>query len=225
MRTPPEVCSAGRLRAAGLLLAFLLAGCGTVEESMDSSWPPPVSPVALTRLEFRADSLGAANTRLQQQILSLTSENRSLNARAAELEMRLNEALAAPKPPPPPADFSSAYAAAYAQYRRRDFAGAAAAFDALLKGGIGESLADNCRYWMGESYYGMGRYREALGEFDAVLGFARSEKTDDAQMMIGNCHLGLRDRASARAAFELLATRYPASPYAPRAREKAAGLR
>jgi TolA-binding protein len=73
--------------------------------------------------------------------------------------------------------------------------------------------------------YGMGKYPEAIDQFQRVLDYAHSEKKDDAQMMLGNCYIALRDVASARAALSALVSKYPTSPYVKRAQEKLATLK
>lgn len=214
------------------VLSLLAPGCGTVEETTETreTWTPPPAPVANTaRLEYRIDSLMNENRRLRQQVDAMSSETRSLNARNAELEMKLTEATAKPKvvtpAPTVPTDHTSTYSAALSEYRRRNFAGAASQFEGLLKAGIREDLADNCHYWIGESYYGLGKYSQALEHFQMVFNYARSEKKDDSQMMIGNCHLAMQNNTAAKEAFNKLITTYPASAYAKRAQEKMAAIR
>jgi TolA-binding protein len=224
------------MRTTGIIAALAFAavlswsGCGTVEETTDSTgtWtepPPQPAPPQTAQLEYRIDSLISENRRLRQQVDAMAAETRSLTARNAELETRLNEALAAPKQPPPQADLTGTYSSALGEYRRRNFAGAAAQFKALLNSSLQEDLADNCHYWIGESMYGMGKYSEALDHFQRVFDYAHSEKKDDAQMMVGNCYLALRDAASARTAFSTLVSKSPASPYVQRAQEKLAALK
>lgn len=218
---PPQY-AAMRLPHFALTFALILAfGCGTVEETTTTeTWKAP-TPVAVTaRLEYRIDSVMNENRRLRQQMDALTAENRNLSARASELETRLAEARAVPKAPPPPKDLTSGYTAALAEYRKRNFSGAASQFSSLLTAGIREDLADNCHYWLGESYYGLGKYSDALGHFEMVFNYIKSEKKDDAQMMIGNSYLAMRNTASAIAAFNKLISNYPASPYVKRAQEK-----
>jgi len=222
------------MRTSAQFLALLLAaalpwfGCGSVEETAETTdtWtqPTPVPPQT-AQLEYRIDSLISENRRLKQQVDAMAAETRSLTARNAELETRLNEALATPRTPPPPADMTTAYSTALGEYRRRNFSGAAAQFASLLTGGIREDMADNCHYWIGESNYGMGKYEDALEHFQMVFNYTRSEKKDDSQMMIGNCHLALRNNASARNAFNNLINNYPTSPYVTRAQEKLAAMK
>ena len=79
----------------------------------------------------------------------------------------------------------------------------------MLTSGVDQSLADNCRYWIGESYYGLREYRDAITQFKTVLELQRSGKKADAQFMIGNACLALGDKTSARAAFEKVVSDYP----------------
>ena len=212
-----------------LMSACLTSGCGTVEESTDTSmnntWTEPAPVVNVARLEYRIDSLMTENRGLKQQMDGIAMESRNLATRNAELESRLNEALATPKAPPPPADFTSAYSAALAVYRRRDFTGAAEQFESLLKSGIKEDLADNCHYWIGESYYGTGKFSDALEHFQMVFNYVKSEKKDDAQMMIGNCYVAMRNSAAAKTAFNKLISTYPTSELVARAQEKLGQLK
>ncbi len=214
---------------AVLAIAAMASGCGTVEEttdtSMDNTWTQPTPAVNTARLEYRVDSIATENRRLKQQLDGMAMESRNLASRNSELEARLNEALATPKAPPPPADFTSAYSAALAEYRKRNFAGAAEQFESLLKAGIKEDLADNCHYWLGESYYGLGKFGDALEHFQMVFNYVKSEKKDDAQMMIGNCYVAQRNNSAAKAAFNKLVSTYPTSAYVKRAQEKLATLK
>jgi TolA-binding protein len=227
---PPELRSTPLFIAVLLTLgATVIFGCGTVQEGTNEDWTttPPVSVTA--RLEYRIDSLTNENRKLQQQLETVTAENRNLIARAAELQSRLSELMAAPAPrttttsgstgttlSPSPAG----YEAALAKFRKRNFRGAIDDFTALLNGGIGADLADNCHYWIGESYFGLKKFNEAIQHFEVVLGMTGSDKADDAQFMIGNCYAQLGRRNEARQAFQRLLSDYPDSPLRSRAQAK-----
>ena len=109
-------------------------------------------------------------------------------------------------------------------FRDRNYKEAIRSFEGVLTSGVEQTLADNCRYWIGECYYGLRQYREAITQFKAVLELQRTGKKAEAQFMIGNCYLALGDKGSARDAFEKVMSEYPVSPLAARAKSKLARL-
>jgi len=212
---------------SALLFGFVLSGCGTVPESTSDTWDskPPVSATA--RLEYRVDSLMNEIQRRDQQIEALATENRNLASRSTELEARISEMAAAPKPEPAPSravEAATGYEGAVDAFRRKDFAAAIQQFESLLNGNIREDLADNCHYWIGESYYGMAKYKEAIEHFRVALNYKKSEKKDDAQIMIANACWAMGDKAAAREEYNKLLSTYPASPLIAKAKEKLARL-
>ncbi len=220
-----------------LLLLLFLTGCGTVQEgAYEEDWAstPPVSVTA--RLEYRIDSLMNENRKLRQQMETLQTENTNLNARLIELQ---NRAVVTPPagarttPPaattPPPAASSPApsrttvtpgYESALAEYRKRNYQGAIEQFTALLNSGVSDNLADNCHYWIGESYYGLRNYREAIQAFERVLNIDGADKADDAQFMIGSSYAALGEKNAAKEAYQKLITLYPKSPLVNRAKSR-----
>jgi TolA-binding protein len=214
--------------AAGLSL--LMFGCSSGKQAADEQWNAPGAVTG--QLEYRIDSLSNENRRLKQQIDAVSTENRNLTARTAELDTRLKETKVTPAAPMTPSatpapvkDMTAGYSAALAEYRKKSFAEAAKRFESLLSGGIREDLADNCHYWTGESYYGIGKYSDAMHHFEQVLGYKHSEKKDDAQLMIGNCYAAMGNKASAKEAYNKLITSYPASPYVTKAKDKLAKIK
>ncbi len=202
-----------------LLPAVLIVpGCGSSKQAQIDALSETNS-----RMRYEMDSVMSANRRLIQQVEALASENRVLTARASDLELRLREKDTAPTPAAAPAmsaDAGSAYAEALARYRKLDFSGAMTSFDALLKKGVRDELADNCHYWIGECLYGMGKYNDAIHHFETTLGFASSEKKDDSMLMIANCYAAMGNTGAAKEWYNKMITSYPASPYLKRAQEK-----
>lgn len=214
-----------------MLMLGSFVGCGTVEESTEEDWTstPPVSVTA--RLEYRIDSLTNENRKLQQQLEAVSAENRNLIARNAELQNRLNESIAQPRSTSmPKGDVSSltpsstTYEAALARFRRRDYRGAIEDFTGLINAGINNDLADNCHYWIGESYFALKKFNDAIQHFEVVLGMTGSDKADDAQFMIGNSYMQLGRKNEARQAFQRLLSDYPDSPLRKRAQAKLSAL-
>jgi len=116
------------------------------------------------------------------------------------------------------------YADARNLYEQRRYAEAASAFQAILAENDKSSYADNCQYWIGESYYGMGKFAQAIAEFEKVFTFPRSNKTDAALLKIGLCYLQMGERQQARSQLEQLIATYPSSQYVAKARKYLARL-
>ncbi len=223
----------------GIALVFSLAlvGCGSAEEAMTDEFGdlPQVTPAA--QLEYRVDSLMNETRRLHDQLDAMTAENRGLTAKVAELETKLAEAAAQPPAPainpaapsPMPVMGGSAdvagYEAAMAQMKSKNYHGAIEQFQSLLSSGSAGNLADNCQYWIGESYYAMKSYPEALQAFKATMEYKRSEKLSYAQLMIGNCEAVLGNRDAAREAYNAVVTNFPTSPVVEKAKEKLGKLK
>jgi tol-pal system protein YbgF len=215
---------------AALGLGLIASGCGSAEESTDQ-WEstPTVTPAAST--EYTVDSLKNETRRMKEQMDAMAAENRNLTARNAELETKLAEATAGPaKATPatvttPTGDLSSAYTAALDRFKKREFQDAVQSFEGILNAGADEKLADNCHYWIGESYYGMKKYNEAIKQFETVLSYKGSGKRPYAQLMIGNAYLALGDKAAAREAYDRVVSTYPTSDVVDKAKDKLAKIK
>jgi tol-pal system protein YbgF len=211
-----------------MLVALTVAGCGSSEESMDE-WTQEPAATPTSMLEYRIDSLTQDNARMRDQLESVSTENRKLVARNAELETKINELSTAQPAVTTPAvssvDASSGYEGALAKYKAHDFEGAINSFQALIDGNIEPRLVDNCHYWIGESYYGLRQYKNALKEFKTVIGLPRSEKKADATLMSGNCSAVLGDAAAAREAYEKVVADFPTSPLVDKAKDKLAKMK
>lgn len=133
-----------------------------------------------------------------------------------------------PPPPRKPAssdDLFSRYSDAMQVYRNRDFSGAIFQFEQLLRDGIGDDLADNCHYWIGQSHYDLKQYSSAIPQFETILRTKNSDKKPDAQLMIANCYLEMGDVPSAKAGYQKVITDYPTSPYRRKAEDRLSRLR
>ena len=111
------------------------------------------------------------------------------------------------------------YEAARALYSDRHYDRALVEFAAILSRSPGSELADNAQYWIGECYYGTGRFRQALTEFTKVFAYRKTEKEDDAQLKIARCYLSLGEKDRALMALRKLIDEYPDSEYVAIARK------
>jgi tol-pal system protein YbgF len=201
--------------AATLVLLFIAGGCGSSEQTQED-WEAAPAVSSTAHLEYRVDSLQNENRRMKEQVNAMAAENRSLTAKNAELETKLSEAATTPaaegvEPATgmASADPTAEYSAALSAYRKRDFTTAIQGFESLLNASVAEDLADNCHYWLGESYYGLKKYSEAIKEFNKVFGYKKSEKKADAQLMIGNSYSAMGEKDAARKAYDKVVSSYP----------------
>ncbi len=109
-------------------------------------------------------------------------------------------------------------------FHQRKYREALSVFEKLLAIDTNNNLADNAQYWIGECYYAMGRYKEAIIAFEKVFTFKFSNKNDYAQFKIGQCYYKLGDRERARQEFQELLDNYPNSELVTRAKEYLAQL-
>jgi tol-pal system protein YbgF len=210
-------------------LAVVAVGCGSSEEETES-WETTPAVSATATPEVKPDSMKNENRRVKDQLDALAAENRTLTARNAELETKLNEATAAAKAPAAPSmatapigDVNGAYNTALGEFRRRNYQEAANQFEAILNSGT-DKLAPNCHYWIGESFYGMKKYDDAIKHFETVLGYTGSGKRPYAQLMIGNSYSALGDKAAAKDAYSKLVSNYPASSLVEKAKARLSRL-
>lgn len=115
-------------------------------------------------------------------------------------------------------DHATGYQDALDDVYSRQYTQAISKFRQLLKRmEMDDELADNCQYWIGESYYAIGNYESAIAEFEKVFAFHNNNKADDAQFMIGMAYIKLGDPALGQFELNNLMTFYQNSEYVVRA--------
>lgn len=164
---------------------------------------------------------------LEKQLTEKDSEISRLKTDLSQKEEKINK-LESDYPKQPAAstvtysssgNFREDYQNALAEYNNRNYKLAIQLFEELLARNAAASLSDNCRYWIGESYYGLGNYNQAIIEFTKVFSFNKSNKMDDAQLKLGLCYWKLGDRERARQEFDRLISDYPDSEYVEKAKQ------
>ncbi len=95
-------------------------------------------------------------------------------------------------------EFGLAYQDALDDFYVRNYDRAIRKFRELLASNDRSPLADNCQYWIGEAYFAMGNYYQAIAEFQKVLPLDNSNKINDAQLMIGIALIKAGEPESAR---------------------------
>jgi TolA-binding protein len=177
------------------------------------------------------------NAEVQQLEILASNKDRSIDSLRAELEEKNYQSAAMQtaastrqmnsKPLPRGVDNSAemnseyglAYQDALDDFYVRRYDSAIRKFRDLIANNDNHPLADNCQYWIGESYYAMGRYYDAVAEFQKVYAFERSNKTNDAQLMIGLAFLKSGEKDMARAELNMLTSFNPQSESARKAQK------
>ncbi len=179
-------------------------------------------------LESQLSQLQEELSRKEQEIAQLRQQLTQKESRISDLEM---QARRTPRPAPavsrkgePSLQFKQRYQQALGLFKAYDYQGALRIFQELLQAEPNTHLSDNCQYWIGECYYGMKQFNQAIVEFEKVFSFTNSNKADDAQLKLGLCYLKLGDRQQARAEFERLLSNFSDSEYVPLAERYLARL-
>jgi TolA-binding protein len=208
-----------------MVCGVMFIGCASSENTSKENEQPP-QPSATEMMKKQITDLQSENISLRSQVEKFQQDNRTANARIAELETQLGELkerlVSTPTPPPKLkiSNTNEAYDHALALFRSRDYREAASTFQSIIDAGAPEGLTDNCVYWLGECAYGSKNYKEAIGYFGQVFTFAKSEKKDDAQIMIANSYFAMGNKTKAKAEYQKLIDKFPASPYVKRAKAR-----
>jgi tol-pal system protein YbgF len=112
-----------------------------------------------------------------------------------------------------------AYQNALSVCNARNYKQAITQFNDILQQYPQGKYADNCNYWIGECYFSLGDYAQAIASFQRVQEFKNSSKADDALLRTGMAYLKMGQKTQAKEALQTLLDRYPGSDLAPRAKE------
>lgn len=81
--------------------------------------------------------------------------------------------------------FEEEYNSALEAFRAHQYRDALQRFEGLLQKDRNNALSDNSQYWIGECYFALKDYKQAIIAFDKVLFFPNSNKHADAQFKLG----------------------------------------
>lgn len=116
-------------------------------------------------------------------------------------------------------EFRSLYNEALNLYFDRKYDASINKFRALLSLSIDHSLSDNCQYWLGECYYSLEKYLEAIAEFKEAGNLGDKNKADAALFKIGMSYLKMGEKGKAISAFTNLEEEFPNSELLTKAKE------
>jgi tol-pal system protein YbgF len=230
------------------LTSFVGSDTEKPTEPIQVNTPVVAPPTQLAQYEKQIEDLRIENTGLKQKIVKLEQENRDTNTRMGELEakyavekMRADKAdelsaniAIAPKTvavrpvrvveEPAVSVSTETYDNSLKAFKARRYDSAVKGFKAIVDGGANDDLAKRATYWLGESYFAMKKYKEALPLFQETLNLKNSEKKADAQFMIAQTYERLGSKVKAKAAYEKVVKNYPMSKNVKRAKERWAKL-
>lgn len=122
----------------------------------------------------------------------------------------------------PGGDPRAAYDEAYNAMLSGDYDAAQAGFGVFLADFPDHALAGNAQYWLGESYYAQGRYRDAADTFlKSYTDYPDGPKVTDSLLKLGLSLKGIGEKDAACATFSELLSKYPDAPVAVRSEAQA----
>ncbi|MCG3728097.1 tol-pal system protein YbgF [Vibrio cincinnatiensis] len=95
--------------------------------------------------------------------------------------------------------------------KKRDYAGAIAAFQQFQKDYPNSSFAPNAHYWLGQLYFAQKNDQEAVKSFAAVISYQDSNKRADALVKLGDLAARNNNAAQAKKYYQQVVDDYPNS--------------
>jgi len=119
-------------------------------------------------------------------------------------------------------DVHSLYERGYGAPTQKDSAGAEAAFNQLIDTYPKDPLAGNAQYWIGESYYRRGQYKNAADTFlKGYKKYKSGDKAPETLLKLGMSLAALGQKEAACSTFGELKTKFPKAPETVRDEAKA----
>ncbi len=166
--------------------------------------------------ETKRSSLKSEVRSLETKEAAFADKEKTLKEKVVQQEKKISLIESSAKKTTPvwkSSSFAGRYQEARQDYLNRHYREAIQKFEALLDIDTQNSLSDNCQYWIGECYYGLGNYQQAIIAFEKVFSFPQSNKDDAAQLKLGLCYMRLNDKKRAKAELQKLIDNYPTSEF------------
>ncbi len=114
-----------------------------------------------------------------------------------------------------------AYYTAYSDYVKGNYSLAIAGFRDFYEKNRNSPMADNALYWIGECYYSLGRYEDAIREFDSLINnYPKADNILAAYLKKGYALIELRRYLEAKSVLKELIRKAPLSEEAKLAEQK-----
>jgi tol-pal system protein YbgF len=112
-----------------------------------------------------------------------------------------------------PGNSKQSYETAYGYLLQQNYEAAESAFDDFLKRYPDDPLAGNAQYWLGETLYVRGQFKQAASAFlKGYQTYARSTKAPDSLLKLAMSLDRLGQRDAACSSYNELGTRFPNAP-------------
>jgi tol-pal system protein YbgF len=181
----------------------------------------------------RVKNLEARLAKLEED---LKAQGELLKSRDEEIR-QLKESLQTAKQPPVASERAAElnlaesdgirkdYEAAWQALDNKDYKVALTRFREFAKKYPKSKLSENAQYWVGECYYAMKQYDQAILEFDAVRRKnPQGDKVPAALLKQGFAFADLGEKVNARLILQEVIEKYPQSPEALTAKQRLKGL-
>ena len=113
----------------------------------------------------------------------------------------------------PGGDAQALYQQGYGALLQKDYAGAEGAFRQLLDTYPKDPLAGDAQYWIGETYYVRGQYKNAADAFlKGYKTYKSGQKAPDTLLKLGMALAALGQKDAACSTFNELKAKYPGAP-------------
>ena len=210
-------------RAAIVLLAVGLAACSSSRSKDDEpSTIPPPQPVSPST-DARINDLQISLTELLERLDVLNARIARLEASQGEQRAASSERVITQNPVPAPrkeakpqplqtAQIADQYRKALMLFAQGKHADARAAFQQVFDADPSGQLADNALFWIGETYFAAGDFKNAMRYYARVTNeYADQNKAPDAMFKTGMVFEKIGDLGMARRTFEECIRKYPYS--------------
>ncbi len=209
-----------------LLAGSFLGGCAVPAQNPNSS----KALKDMARLNSTQQQLDQRIDQMQEQLLLLETRLDKQQAVTDQLQQRAAEkgttgwqktesTLPTYPSTTPQSSPTELYLRAFADYAAGRYQPAIQGFNTFIDNYSGNDYAGNAQYWLGECYYALADYQQAVVEFEkAASQYPDSGKAPEALLKMVPALRRVNQFEQAREAQQLLLRRYPNSPAAARAK-------
>lgn len=125
-----------------------------------------------------------------------------------------------------PVGENRAFETAYNFYKAENYQNAAAAFRDFLKNYPQSVHEANVDYWMGNSFFLMKDYKNALSSYESLISkYQDHPRAPEAMLNIAECQLELNSRTAAKKTLKQLISQFPGSDASDKAKKRLATIK